>query len=193
MKNEIKLFVYSALVLVSFFAAFIFFMNDKMNYALLCISFTVVCVIGLVIHIFTKKDDHSVYVRTLKKILKVYDSDIVYSNEEYVVTEKDVFFVSTLEDLIKAANECEAPLIYYAEEGASTFMVKGDDLLLVYILKESSETISDYEHYLMKHIENTTGSKKVVLNNITEETIIKLGEKFYKVTPMKNQFGMSYY
>ena len=54
MKNEIKLFVYSALVLVSFFAAFIFFMNDKMNYALLCISFTVVCVIGLVIHIFTK-------------------------------------------------------------------------------------------------------------------------------------------
>jgi len=192
MKNEGKTVVVSIVILVLFFVSFVLFMNDLINYSMITISLTILCMIGLFINIFTKKDAHSNYVRKLKQILKTYDSDIVYSDEEYIITEKDVFFVKEIDDLIKASNELESPIIYFGEETSSNFIVKSDDVLLVYILKEN-EDVTDYEHYILKHIENTTGSKKVVLNNITEETIIKLGEKFYKITPMKNQFGMVYY
>ena len=193
MKNELKVIIYSVLVLGLFFTSFVLFINDLINYSLVCFALTIVCVVGLFIHVFTRNDPHSVFIRDLKKVLKTYDSDIVYSDEEYIVSEKDIFFVKTIEDLLKASNELDAPIIYYSEETAAVFMVKNDDILLVFLMKENPNEISDYEHYLLKHIENTTGSKKVVLNNITEETIIKLGEKFYKVTPMKNQFGMVYY
>lgn len=192
MKNEWKTVVVSIVILVLFFVSFVLFMNDLINYSMITISLTILCMIGLFINIFTKKDAHSNYVRKLKQILKTYDSDIVYSDEEYIITEKDVFFVKEIDDLIKASNELESPIIYFGEETSSNFIVKSDDVLLVYILKENQD-VTDYEHYILKHIENTTGSKKVVLNNITEETIIKLGEKFYKITPMKNQFGMVYY
>ncbi len=192
MKNEGKTVVVSIVILVLFFVSFVLFMNDLINYSMITISLTILCMIVLFINIFTKKDAHSNYVRKLKQILKTYDSDIVYSDEEYIITEKDVFFVKEIDDLIKASNELESPIIYFGEETSSNFIVKSDDVLLVYILKEN-EDVTDYEHYILKHIENTTGSKKVVLNNITEETIIKLGEKFYKITPMKNQFGMVYY
>lgn len=192
MKNEIKIILFSILVLGLFFASFVLFINDKINYSIVCLSLTIVCIIALFIHVFAKNDKHSLFMRELKKILKTYDSDIVYSEEEYVVNEKDVFFVKSIEDLLKAANECETTIIYFGTETTANFLVKLDDMLLVYLMKENEE-ISDYEHYLLKYIESTTGSKKVVLNNITEETIIKLGEKFYKVTPMKNQFGMVYY
>jgi hypothetical protein len=89
-----------------------------------------------------------------------------------------------MDDLLIASVENKLPIIYINEEHSATFLVESDTELLVYILKENNEEISDYEHKLMRYIEKNTKSKKVLLNDINKETIIKLENKFYKVTPM---------
>ena len=90
-----------------------------------------------------------------------------------------------MDSLLIASCENKTPIIYINEEHSSTFIVKSDTELLVYILKENEDEISDYEHKILKYIENNTKSKKVLLNDINEDTIIKLDNKFYKVTPMR--------
>jgi hypothetical protein len=151
------------------------------------ISFTITLVFVIVLCglIFSKKDARSIYLKQLTNILKNYDSDIIYSDNSYVINEKDVLFVKIMDDLLIASCENTTPIIYINEEHSSTFLVSTNDELLVYILKENEEEISDYEHVLLKYIENNNKSKKVLLNNINEETIIKLDNRFFKVTPMK--------
>ena len=184
MKNERKIFIYSVLIIIAFLASFILFFNDYINYSMISFTITILLIIIFCTLIFTKKDDRSVYLRKLTGILKNYDADIIYLNDEYIIKDKDVLFVNDMDDLLIASVENKLPIIYLNEEHSATFLVESDTELLVYILKENNDEISNYEHKLMKYIENNTKSKKVLLNNINEETIIKLDNKFYKVTPM---------
>ena len=185
MKNESKTFIYSLLIIGLFVLSFILFFNDMINYSMVSFSITIVLIIFLFTTVFTKKDARSVYLRKLSGILKNYDADIIYSDSEYEINEKDVLFVKDMDSLLIASCENKTPIIYINEEHSSTFIVKSDTELLVYILKENEDEISDYEHKILKYIENNTKSKKVLLNDINNETIIKLDNKFYKVTPMR--------
>lgn len=184
MKNESKIIVYSILIIAMFLASFILFFNDYINYSMISFTVTILLIVVLCTIVFAKKDERSVYLRKLSGILKNYDADIIYSNNEYDINERDVLFVNDMDDLLIASVENKLPIIYINEEHSATFLVESDTELLVYILKENNEEISDYEHKLMRYIEKNTKSKKVLLNDINKETIIKLENKFYKVTPM---------
>ena len=185
MKNELKIFIYSVLIIVLFIVSFVLFFNDLINYSMISFSLTIIFIVFFCTLVFAKRDARSVYLRKLGGILKNYDSDIIYSDSEYEINEKDVLFVKDMDSLLIASCENKVPIIYINEEHSAVFIVKSDTELLVYILKENEEDISDYEHKIMKYIENNTKSKKVLLNDINVDTIIKLDNKFYKVSPMK--------
>ena len=184
MKSENKIVICSIFIVLMFLASFILFFNDYVNYSMISFTITILLIIVLCTTIFAKKDSRSVYLRKLAEILKNYDADIIYSNNDFDINEREVLFVNDMDDLLIASVENKLPIIYINEENAATFLVESDTELLVYILKENNEEISNYEHKLMRYMEKNTRSKKVLLNDINKETIIKLDNKFYKVTPM---------
>ena len=190
-KNMDKMIMLGFFVLITFLISIILFFNDALNYFLVLITITVVLFSYLCVVVFRKNDSVSVYERELKKILKTYDSILVYSEDDYKIEDEQIIFVKSLNDLIKSSRELNKPIIYVNEEKSCLFIVKEENSLLVYIMKENDGVISKLELKLLKHIsqyKNTGDGKTNILDNIDKTTLIQLkNNKVYKVSPVKKK------
>lgn len=190
-KNMDKMIMLGFFVLITFLVSVILFFNDALNYFLVLITITVVLFSYLCVVVFRKNDDESVYDRDLKKILKTYDSILIYSDDDYNLEDEHIIFVKTLNDLIKSSRELNKPIIYINEEKSCLFIIKEENDLLVYIMKENAGVISKLELKILKHIsqyKNMNDEKTNILDNIDKTTFIQLkNNKVYKVSPIKNK------
>lgn len=130
-----KTLILSLITLVMFFLSFILLSNDYMNMVPVTFTITAILFIYMVVKIFTKNDEKSIYERKLKNILKTYDSILVYSKSKIELDKDNTLRVTTMNDLMKAQQLINKPIIYQAEEKKSKFILKDEDKFLIYTLK----------------------------------------------------------
>ena len=185
MNKDLKIMILGLLACISLVSAFVLFYMDIRNYSILCIAFTVLLIGYLIYTVFSGKNNQAEYDAKIKSVLKSYNEDIIYAETNYEINEKNVLFVKSLDDLLVASSITGSPMIYIAEDEASTFLVKNDEDLLAYVLKVNPNKESKYEKILKKLIEENKENVNSLLNNITKETIIVIDNKSYKVSPVK--------
>ena len=184
MNNTNKIIVLGFLILGLFLSSFISFLNDAINYAIVFVTIMAILIIYLVYLMIRKTDDESNYLRTIKRILRTYNSDIVYLDSEYKLTNEDILQVNSFNDLIKAHEQIDSPIMYLSEDDSSVFMVKADNELLYYAFYKSDKVISPFVEKINKHL-NLIDEKKLT-NDIDSNTIVKLSnDKIYKVILIK--------
>lgn len=184
MKKDLSIVLLGLIACILLAMSFMFFFNDIINYSIICIAIVVLIVSYIIFLMFAGKSKKNSYNAKLKMLLKSYDSDIVYADSDYEIAEKNILFVKSLDDLLVASSITESPIIYIAEDKSSTFLVKNDEDLLAYILKQDNKVESPYELKLNKIIEENSKTTNSLLNNIVKETIIIIDNKSYKVTPV---------
>lgn len=130
-----KTLILSLITLVMFFLSFILLSNDYMNMVPVTFTITGLLFIYMVVKIFTKNDKKAVYERKLKNILKTYDSILVYAKTKIDIDKDNTLRVTTINDLMKAQQLINKPIIYQAEEKSSKFILKDEDKFLLFTLK----------------------------------------------------------
>jgi hypothetical protein len=140
----------------------------------------------------TKNDEKTLYDKKIKKILKTYDSILIYSKEEIQLIDQNVIFVKNFKNLLIAQEELNKPIIYAKENESSVFLLQDGNELLVYIMKINDNVDSRYENRLISFINNSRNKKKnanvKVLDELDKTTIIQLkNNKTYKVSPVRNK------
>ena len=130
-----KTIVLSIITLVMFFLSFILLSNDYMNMVPVTFTITGLLFVYMVVKIFTKNDKKTIYERKLKNILKTYDSILVYSKTKIELDKDNTLRVTNINDLMKAQQLINKPIIYQDEEKCSKFILKDEDKYLTYTLK----------------------------------------------------------
>ena len=190
MEKEEKMVVTSMVSFISFVLSLVLLFNDIINYFIVAVSITVVAFIYLIYTVFAKKDENTLYQRNLKRILKTYDSILVYSKDEIKLVDQNVIFVKSFKNILVAQEEFNKPIIYADEGDSSVFMLQDGNELLVYIMKVNENVDSRYENRLISFINKSRNDKKnadtKVLDELDKTTIIQLkNNKTYKVSPVR--------
>ncbi|MBR3523193.1 MAG: hypothetical protein IKN87_00710 [Bacilli bacterium] len=184
MNNTNKIIVLGFLILGLFLASFISFLNDAINYAIVFVTIMAILIIYLVYLMIRKTDDESNYLRTIKRILRIYNSDIVYLENEYNFANDDVLKVKSFNDLVKAHEQLDTPIMYLGEDNSSVFMVKTDKELLYYVFYKNDKSKSLFVEKINKHLDLI--DEKKLTDDIDSNTIVKLSnDKTYKVILIK--------
>lgn len=189
MEKNKKIFVVSLATVIMFFISFLFLLNDIINYFIVFMTITAILFVHFCYIVFSKKDDTSVYKRNLKKILKTYDSILVYSDSGYEISKHNIIFVKKFEDLLTAQEEFECHIVFIEEKESSIFLLKDNNELLVYVMKVNDDVTSKFENKLIENIQKEKEKNKKVGKNVLEDlektTIIQLkNDKVYKVSPL---------
>jgi hypothetical protein len=189
MEREDKLIIAGIATLITIILSFVLLFNDVMNYFIVGASLAGVLFIYLIILAFSKTDDISVYNKELRKILKTYDSIIVYTKDEIILTDQNVIFLKKFKDLLKSQEEFNKPILYYEEPQSSVFTVQDGNELLVYIMKINENVDSRNENRFIAYVNNSKKQKETdvkVLDDLDKTTIIQLkNNKTVKVSPVR--------
>ena len=190
MEKNKEIISVSLVTIMMFFISFILLFNDVINYFIVFITITIILFAYFCYIVFSKKDEKTIYDRKLKKILKTYDSILVYSNYEYDISNQNIIFLKKFDDLLSARDELDSTMIYIEEKESNIFMVKDNNELLVYIFKLKDDVESPFEYKLKDSIEkkkdNTNTKNKNILDELEKTTIIQLkNDKVYKVSPVR--------
>lgn len=188
MKIIEKIIVLSLITILLFVLTLLTFSNNLINYSIIFAMITLIMFIYLCYIILYRKDDKSVYKRKLKRILKEYDSQLVYV-DDISMQDKNIIFIKNIIDLIDISVEFKKTVNYIEEERSSVFFIEYDKDIIMYVLKENKETISKIEEMAKKQISENKNNKKEeerILNLIDKTTIIQLkNNKLYKIKPIK--------
>ena len=184
MNNTNKIVILGFLILGVFFLSFICFLNDNVNYAIVLITILFLLLIYFVYLIVRKNDAESIYIRKIKRILKVYNSDIVYLENDYNFTDLDVLKVKDFKDIIKAYEQLNNPIMFLSEEKTSVFLIKTDNELLYYVFYKNNGDQSPFEEKINNYLQLINENK--LTKDIDKDTIVKLNNnKIYKIILIK--------
>ncbi len=153
MENLRKKIIVALLTLVSFLTSFILYDNDLTNYLIISITITIILFVCLCIIVFKRKPKNE-YDKNLSKILKSYDSILVYSDVNYEIEEESITFAKNISDLVRYCDETNKTIIYIEEEEASSFIVKTEEGLLVYIMKKYDYSRSEIEQKIHVYLKD---------------------------------------
>lgn len=191
MNNNRKIIFTCIITVLMFFISFVFFFNDVMNYFIVCSTCTMILFIYCCCLTFAKKDIKSLYIKRIKRILKTYDSILVYANSNFAIEDENIIFVKKFDNLLTAQEELNKPIFYIEEEKSSVFLLKDDKEILAFVDKEDEHTESKYENRLRFLIEDKNEKNDIdskILEQLDKTTIIQLkNNKVYKVSPLKNE------
>ena len=130
-----KTIIMSLITLGMFLFSYVLLANDYMNMVPVTFTITGLLFIYMVVKVFTKNDKKTIYDRKLKNILKTYDSILVYSKDKINLNDINVLKIKTINDLMKAQQIINKPIIYESLEKSSHFIINDDERILVYTLK----------------------------------------------------------
>lgn len=190
MEKTKKVLIIGFITMFMFLTSFILLVNSLTNYAIVSFTGTLILFVCLCKYIFSKKDIKSIYKKSVKKILKAYDSILIYSDMDFKLDEENIIYVSNFNDLVIAQDSVKKPILYIEEEESSSFLLRNGEEILVYIIKCSDEVVSLVEVKLNEHMEDKKYSKEEkqkILEDLDKTTIIQLkNNKVFKVSPVKD-------
>ena len=179
MNNTNKIIIIGISIVIMFFISFICFLNDKLNYAFFFLIVLVILLVYLLYLIMRKNDNKTIYMRKIKRILRTYNSSIIYLESDYTFNNEDLLCVGSFNDLVKASIQLETPIMYLSEDNSSVFMVKKDNEILYYIIYENNNSVSKFKEKIEKHLSLINEDK---LTKNIGNTIVKLNnDKIYKI------------
>ncbi len=191
MEKDDKVIVVGITTFVFIVISFILLFNDIINYFIVSTTISIILFIYLIYVVFDKTDEVSTYNKKLKRILKTYDSILVYTKSDIELNDQNIIFIKKFEDLLKSQEELSKPLLYIEEEKSSAFMLVDGNEILVNIMKESEEVDSRTENRLIAFINKCKKDKEVdpkILDDLDKTTIIQLNNnKLYKVSPIRKK------
>lgn len=191
MEREDKLIIVGLSTLITIILSFVLLFNDIMNYFIVGASLSAVLFIYLLFIAFSKNDEVSLYNKELRKILKTYDSILVYTKDEIELKDQNVIFLKKFKDLLKTQEEFNKPILYLEEPNSSVFTIQDGNELLVYIMKINEEVDSRSENRFIAFINNSNKKEDTdvkVLDDLDKTTIIQLkNNKTVKVSPVRKQ------
>lgn len=191
MNNNRKMISIGIITVLMFFVSFILLFNDIINYFIISCSATTVLFAYCCCLVFSKKDEKTLYDKRLKKILKTYDSILVYSNDDFEFGGENIIFVKKFDNLLIAQDELNIPIVYIEEKQSSVFLLKDGKELLVYVDKVNDDIDSKCENrlrYLAQNKDEKNDIDSNILENLEKTTIIQLkNNKVYKVSPLKSE------
>ena len=189
MEREDKIIVVGISTLITVIISFVLLFNDIINYFIVSITISGLLFIYLAYSVFTKNDDKSVYNKNLRKILKTYDSILVYTKDEISLTDQNIIFVKKFNDLLKSQEEFNKPILYFEEPESSIFSLQDGNELLVYIMKINDNVDSRSENRFIAFVNKNKEIKNApvkILDDLEKTTIIQLkNNKAYKISPVR--------
>lgn len=113
--------------------------DDNKIYLVICLEFLgAIIIFVLLIVLIVKRVNGRIndYQDRLREILKKYEESLVHLKELPDLSDREVLFVGSIEDLVKTSNKSKTPIsfIEVVEKYESTFMVITDKIAYVYKL-----------------------------------------------------------
>lgn len=188
MKKNRKLILF-IIILVALIALTVFLYVKRLEmYTIFFATLSAVVFLGIVIYAFDTKDEKSIYLSNLNKVLKSYDAVLVDSENLPELRGKNILMVTNISDMIDAQIEIRKPIYYKRELDSCAFVIIDGKEACVYIMKLNSSVVSPLEVRINELVKESVQkkNKKSVLSEIEKTTIIKLDNmKSYKVSPIK--------
>lgn len=188
MKKDGKL-IFFIIVLITLMALTIFlFIKEYEMYTIFFGTLSAVVLLGIIIYAFDTKDERSIYLSNLKKVLKSYDAVLVDSENLPELRGKNILMVTNMSDMIDAQIEIRKPIYYKRDVDSCSFVIIDGKEACVYVMKLNDTIISPLEVRINELVKESAQrkSKKSVLSEIEKTTIIKLDNmKSYKVSPVR--------
>lgn len=157
-------------------------------YTIFFATLSAVVLLGIVIYSFDTKDEKTIYLSNLKKVLKSYDAVLVDSENLPELRGKNILMVTNVSDMIDAQIEIRKPIYYKREVDSCAFVIIDGKEACVYIMKLNNSVVSPLEIRINELLKESAQkkNKKSVLSGIDKTTIIKLDNmKSYKVSPVR--------
>lgn len=184
-KNVILLMVGGLIILIV--STILFIMNNLEIYGIITGTLMLLLGIILIIYIKSSRSEDSIYLSSLKYILKTFDSVLVNSEKLPDLKDRNLIKVVSFDDIIDAQLEIRKPIYYKEEEGCCSFILLDDKEACYYILKRNDDVIAPLE-VIINQVEEDKKNGSVnhsILDDIEKTTIIKLeNNKTYKVSPV---------
>lgn len=191
MKKKEKMLLLTFILLVLCVITIVLYMNKLQMYMIFFATLTGIMFIVVLMCAFENKDEKSIYLSTLKKFLKTYDSVLVDSENLPELRGKNILMITNASDLVDAQVEIRKPIYYKRDLDSCSFVIIDNKEACVYIMKVNDNVVSPLEikiDELIKESEQIKGNKKSLLENIERTTIIKLDNmKSYKISPVGNE------
>ena len=189
MEKKEKMFLLTFILIVLAIVTVVLYLNELEMYMIFFATLTGIMLIVVLIYAFEKKDEKSIYISSLKKVLKTYDSILVDSDNLPDLKGKNILMITNISDLIDAQIEIRKPIYYKRDLESCSFVIVDGKEACVYVMKMNDSVVSPLEvriDELVKESEKVKGNKKSLLENIERTTIIKLDNmKSYKISPVR--------
>ncbi len=190
MKSLNNKIILAVLTLIFFLVSLILTFNDMVNFSIIFFTISGILLFILCIQIFKKDTDKkNLYDVKLKKILKVYDSILVYADTNYEINEDSIVYIKNIDELARFCDEFNKTIIYIPEDESSSFILKNGSDLLVYILKKYDNSKSIIESKIEKRrVSLDSLVDENILEDLDKTTVIRFKDnKVYKVSPVRDK------
>ena len=164
------------------------YLQELEMYTIFFATLSAVVLLGIVIYAFDNRDEKSLYLSSLKKLLTSYDAVLVDSENLPELRGKNILVVTNISDMIDAQIEIRKPIYYKRELDSCAFVIIDGKEACVYVMKQNDDVINPLEVRINELAEESNKPKnsKSVLSEIEKTTIIKLdNKKSYKVSPVR--------
>ena len=165
-------------------------LNKLNTFAIVTITLTVILLIYLITNALETKSPEYIYNKTVKDLLKTYETILVDVNKLPELEVKNIINTSSFEKMVDVQYELKKPILYKKCLTTCSFILLDTETAYVYILRVNEDVLSPLDPIIESiEINNKKRRKeKKLLDDIDKTTIIKLDDsKEYKVSPVRKK------
>lgn len=165
-------------------------LNKLNTFAIVTITLTAILLIYLITNALETKSPEYIYNKTVKDLLKTYETILVDVNKLPELEVKNIINTSSFEKMVDVQYELKKPILYKKCLTTCSFILLDTETAYVYILRVNEDVLSPLDPIIESiEINNKKRRKeKKLLDDIDKTTIIKLDDsKEYKVSPVRKK------
>lgn len=173
MKKNTGLIIFNIItIIISILIDVILFQHKIYDYLIVSIILSIVLLILLLILIKRRRmNNKDKYLSSLKRILKVYNPIMVKATNLPNIVDKQVIYVNSINDLVKAQLEVKKPIFYISGSIETTFYLIENEYIVIYILGVLEDKITKIDEEKEVNIIDDK-NETIVIEEENEENII---------------------
>ena len=182
--------IISVLFLLCVIVSGVLFYYDLQNYFIVSVTVTALVFIYLINCFFEEVSPESLYDKTLRELIKTYDSILVDLEKLPEIDVKNIINVSSFEKMVDVQYELKKPIFYKMSINSCSFILLDTDIAYIYVLRVDEDSFSPLDD-IIASLEIDAKKRKAdkkILDSIDRTTIIKLDNyREYKVSPVRKK------